>query len=211
MRVLPCGTSAALVELDDLDHVAALHTALTHHPVPGVRELVPAARTLLIRYDPATTDRTRLAEAVAALELTGKAPAQDGDTVTVPVRYDGADLDDVARHCGLTVPEVVARHTAATYRVAFCGFSPGFAYLTGLDPRLRTPRRATPRIRIPTGSVALADEFTGIYPRESPGGWQLLGTAALTLWDAERDPPTQLTPGTTVRFTALPDGEAPSA
>jgi KipI family sensor histidine kinase inhibitor len=203
MRVLRCGNRAVLVELDDLDQVARLHAVLRRQPVPGVRELVPAARTLLVCYDPGLTDHPRLATAIAGLPLAASAPPHDSETVTVPVRYDGADLAEVARRCGLTVPEVVARHTAATYRVAFCGFSPGFAYLTGVDPLLRMPRRATPRIRVPAGSLALADEFTGIYPRESPGGWHLLGSTDLPLWDPTADPPTLLTPGTAVRFVAV--------
>jgi KipI family sensor histidine kinase inhibitor len=208
MRVLRCGNRAVLVELDDLDQVSRLHAVLSGRPLPGVRELVPAARTVPVHYDPTETDHLRLAAAIGSLPLAQDAPPSDAGTVTVPVRYDGADLADVARQCGLTVAEVVARHTAPTYRVAFCGFSPGFAYLTGVDPVLRLPRRTTPRTRVPAGSLALADEFTGVYPSDSPGGWHLLGSTELTVWDPALDPPALLAPGTDVRFVAL-EGVAP--
>ncbi|MFB8239580.1 allophanate hydrolase subunit 1 [Kitasatospora purpeofusca] len=208
MEILRYGSRALLVEVGDLDRAGALHTALLRDPPPGTLELVPAARTVLVRYDPGTTAPDRLAAALRAVDLSATADdatrsgtgARSG-TVEIPVRYDGADLPEVAHLCGLTVPEVIARHCAATYRVAFCGFAPGFAYLTGADPALRVPRRTVPRTRVPAGSVALADEFTGVYPRESPGGWQLLGTTGISLWNPEADPPTPLVPGTAVRFT----------
>jgi KipI family sensor histidine kinase inhibitor len=116
------------------------------------------------------------------------------------VRYDGEDLPEVARMCGLTEREVAVRHLEATYLVAFCGFAPGFAYLTGGDPVLRVPRRADPRTRVPAGAVGLADEFTGVYPRPMPGGWQLIGRTDAVLWDLGREPPALLLPGTRVRF-----------
>ncbi|MEV7774517.1 allophanate hydrolase subunit 1 [Kitasatospora sp. NPDC086791] len=199
LRVLRYGSRALLVEVADLDQVARLHTALRHRPPAGVHELVPAARTVLLRYDPGVTDHRRLTEALRALDLRA-APTAGAEAVEIPVRYDGEDLPEVARLCGLTVPQVVARHSAATYRVAFCGFAPGFAYLTGIDPVLRLPRRAVPRTRVPAGAVAVADEFTGVYPRPSPGGWHLLGTTGLTLWAPDADPPALLAPGTVVRF-----------
>jgi KipI family sensor histidine kinase inhibitor len=116
------------------------------------------------------------------------------------VTYDGPDLDDVTRLTGLSRAEVVAAHTGTPWRVAFGGFAPGFAYLVGGDPRLRVPRRVRPRPSVPAGSVALAGEFSGVYPRSSPGGWQLLGRTDTVLWDVDRDPPALLTPGTIVRF-----------
>ena len=118
----------------------------------------------------------------------------------MPVRYDGPDLADVAELTGLDEAEVVARHTAGSYRSGFCGFAPGFAYLTGLDESLHVPRRDDPRTKVPAGSVGLADEFTAIYPRDSPGGWQLIGSTDITVWDLDRDPPALLVPGTPVRF-----------
>jgi KipI family sensor histidine kinase inhibitor len=120
--------------------------------------------------------------------------------VEIPVTYDGPDLDDVAVLTGLTRDGVVAAHTGTDWRVGFGGFAPGFAYLVGGDPRLRVPRRSEPRTRVPAGAVGLAGEFSGIYPRESPGGWQLLGTTDVVLWDADREPPALLVPGTIVRF-----------
>ncbi len=207
MRVLRCGSDAVLIETEDAEQAQRLHAALRDTPPAGVGELVPAARTVLVHYDPAATDWQRLRAAVTALPLRAAPPAEAAETVLIPVRYDGPDLAEVARRTGLAPHQVVARHTAGHYRVAFCGFAPGFAYLTGLDPRLRVPRRAEPRTRVPTGAVAIADEYTGVYPRTSPGGWQLLGTTDLPLWDATADPPTRLRPGTAVRFVAVGGGE----
>ncbi|MFD8595117.1 allophanate hydrolase subunit 1 [Kitasatospora sp. NPDC059646] len=206
MRVLPCGSDAVLIEVDTADQVQQLHGALRTAPPTGVTELVPAARTVLVRFDPRSTDPQRLRTALAALPPTAAAAAEPADTVRIPVRYDGPDLADVARRTGLTERQVIERHTAAHYRVAFCGFSPGFAYLTGLDPRLRLPRRAEPRTKVPAGAVAVADEYTGVYPSPSPGGWHLLGSTDLTLWDATADPPTRLRPGTAVRFVEQAEG-----
>ncbi|WP_073818997.1 5-oxoprolinase subunit B family protein [Kitasatospora sp. CB01950] len=212
MRVLPCGSDAVLVEVDTAEEVQHLHGALRSAPPAGITELVPAARTVLIRYDPRATDPQRLRTALRTLPRTavaasaGAGAAGAGAAVRIPVRYDGPDLAEVAARTGLTERQVVERHTAAQYRVAFCGFAPGFAYLTGLDPRLRLPRRTEPRTRVPAGAVAVADEYTGVYPSPSPGGWHLLGTTALTLWDPAADPPTRLGPGTAVRFVEAPDG-----
>jgi KipI family sensor histidine kinase inhibitor len=123
-----------------------------------------------------------------------------GDEVVIPVRYDGADLAAVAAATGLTVGEVVAAHCGATYRVAFCGFAPGFGYLTGLPERLHVPRRSTPRTRVPAGAVAIAAGYAAVYPRPSPGGWHLLGSTDLVLFDPDRQPPALLAPGNVVRF-----------
>ena len=116
------------------------------------------------------------------------------------VVYDGADLEDVAQACELTIRDVIQLHSTADYTVAFCGFVPGFAYLVGLPELLQLPRRSTPRTRVPAGAVAIAAEFTGVYPRESPGGWHLLGRTGMPLWDDSRNPPALLAPGTRVRF-----------
>lgn len=124
----------------------------------------------------------------------------DGREVVIPVAYDGADLSEVARLTGLTEREVIAAHTGTPWRVAFGGFAPGFAYLVGGDPRLQVPRRDTPRSKVPPGSVGLAGEFSGVYPRESPGGWQLIGRTDLVMWDVDREPPALLSAGATVRF-----------
>jgi KipI family sensor histidine kinase inhibitor len=199
--VRPVGERALLVEVEELETVHRLHAALRQLAPPGVVELVPAYRTVLIVAEP---DRAgvldELAAALPELELP-PAEAVAGDTVEVPVRYDGEDLPEVARLTGLSAEEVVRHHTAPEYTVAFLGFSPGFPYLVGLDPALEVPRRDTPRTSIPAGSVGLAGNQTGIYPTASPGGWQLIGRTELKLFDPGRDPPALLAPGARLRFT----------
>jgi KipI family sensor histidine kinase inhibitor len=123
-----------------------------------------------------------------------------GAVVELPVRYDGADLIPLAAELGCSPEALLQRHAAGEYTVAFCGFAPGFAYLSGLDPALHVPRLASPRTAVPAGSVAIAGEYTGVYPRSSPGGWRLLGRTDAVLWDLDREPPALLTPGTRVRF-----------
>jgi KipI family sensor histidine kinase inhibitor len=199
MRLLPAGERALLVELDDLDAVLGLHAALEATPPRGVTELVPAAQTLLVAFDPAATDEARLATALRETRFEPGARA-DGPLVEIPVEYDGEDLADVAAASGLAADEVARLHAAGEYVVAFCGFAPGFGYLTGLDERLHVPRRESPRTRVPAGAVAIADRFTAVYPRASPGGWRLIGHTGATLWDVDRDPPALLSPGTRVRF-----------
>ncbi|NIZ91696.1 carboxyltransferase domain-containing protein [Kineococcus rubinsiae] len=208
MRFLPAGSGALLVEVADLDQALALFASLRDEPVEGVGELVPAARTVLVRFDPDRTEPRRIAAAVAGRSL-ARAAAADGELVEVPVHYDGEDLDEVARLCGFSAEEVVRRHTAATYSVAFTGFAPGFAYLAGGDPALHVPRRRSPRTSIPAGSVGLAGEFSGVYPRASPGGWQLLGRTDVPVWDLGREVPALLQPGARVRFTDAAGTPAP--
>ncbi|WP_149141404.1 urea amidolyase family protein [Gemmobacter caeruleus] len=201
MRFLPVSPRAVLVELEDLAQTLALFDALTADPVAGVAEIVPAARTLLVRLAPGHATGPALVEAIMARQ---PAMRQGSDAVSemveIPVTYDGADLADVAAHLGLSVAEVIAAHQAATWQVAFCGFAPGFAYMTGDDPRFDLPRRPAPRTRIPAGSVALAGRFCGIYPQETPGGWQLIGRTEVPMWDLARDPPALLRPGVRARF-----------
>ncbi|MBQ1083813.1 MULTISPECIES: allophanate hydrolase subunit 1 [unclassified Nocardiopsis] len=199
MRVLKCADTGVLVEVADLSQVIALGAALEAEPLPGVADVVPAARTVLLRLEPGT-DPAHVAEAVTGLPLTAGVSRGVGETVTIPVHYDGEDLDDIAELTGLSPLEVVRAHTAATWTVAFCGFAPGFGYMVGDDPRLHVPRRGEARTRVPKGSVALAGEFTGVYPRSSPGGWQLLGRTDAVVWDLDRDPPGLLRPGVRVRF-----------
>ncbi|WEF24551.1 urea amidolyase family protein [Paracoccus sp. S3-43] len=202
MRVLPVGPRTLLVELADLDETLALFDALLTDPVPGVAEIIPAARTLMVRVAPGFAADGALAAAIQARQPAPGTARAEGpvETVEIPVTYDGADLDDVARHMGVSVAEVIAAHQAATWQVAFCGFAPGFAYMTGDDPRFDLPRRPAPRTRIPAGSVALAARFCGIYPQDTPGGWQLIGTTRLPMWDLSRDPPALLRPGIRARF-----------
>ncbi len=202
MRLLPCGDVGLLVELPGLDEVLALHAELAAEPLPGLADLVPAARTLLVRIDPA---RTTVADAARAVAQERTRPQQRAASalVEVPVRYVGPDLAEVGRLTGLGERGVVEAHTAQPWTSAFAGFAPGFGYLVGSDDRLRVPRRPTPRTKVPAGSVGLAGEFSGVYPRESPGGWQLIGRTELRMWDLERDPPALLQPGVQVRFVAV--------
>ena len=202
MRFLPVGPRTLLVELADLDSTLALFDALLADPVEGVTEIIPAARTLMVRVAPGfAADGGLAAQIMARQPAPGTVrEASPVETVEIPMTYDGADLDDVARHMGLTVAEVIAAHQAATWQVAFCGFAPGFAYMTGDDPRFDVPRRPAPRTRIPAGSVALAARFCGIYPQDTPGGWQLIGTTRVPMWDLSRNPPALLRPGVRARF-----------
>ena len=201
MRLRPAGERGLLIEVDDLETVHRLHAALRALDPPGVVELVPAYRTLLVVADPERAGALdELAARLPALELP-PAEAVAGDPVEIPVRYDGQDLPEVAGLTGLDAEEVVRRHTAPEYTVAFLGFSPGFPYLVGLDPALEVPRRDTPRTSIPAGSVGLAGGQTGIYPSASPGGWQLIGRTEVTLFDLRRDQPALLAPGSRLRFT----------
>jgi KipI family sensor histidine kinase inhibitor len=201
VKVRVAGERGLLVEVEDLATVHRLHAALRELDPPGVVELVPAYRTVLIVADPGQAEALDdLAARLPGLELP-PAEAVAGETVDIPVRYDGEDLPEVAGLTGLEPEEVVRRHTAPEYTVAFLGFSPGFPYLVGLDPALQVPRRDTPRTSIPAGSVGLAGNQTGIYPTATPGGWQLIGRTEVTLFDPARDPPALLAPGTRLRFT----------
>jgi len=199
MRVLPSGTTALLVELDDLDEVLGLYAALADDLPRGVVDVVPAARTLLVVTDPALTSLSAVADAV---RRTTPSPDRlgSGDLVEIPVSYDGEDLQEAAQLLGCDDAELVRRHTAAEWVVAFCGFAPGFGYLTSKSWQTEVPRRSSPRKNVPPGSVALAGEFSGVYPRESPGGWQLIGRTEVAVFDPSREPATLLRPGTRVRF-----------
>ncbi|MEU3253914.1 allophanate hydrolase subunit 1 [Streptomyces sp. NPDC006997] len=205
MRVLPVGADALLVEVSSGDEAQVLHAELLRRRSEGAlaaREIVPAARTVLLDGVP---DPARLATELTAFEVPS-VPSRAGRVVELPVRYDGPDLPDVAAHWGVTEEEVALLHAATEFRVAFCGFAPGFGYLTGLPPRYDVPRRATPRTAVPAGAVALAGPYTGVYPRSSPGGWQLIGTTDAVLWDHARVPAALLTPGARVRFVPVGAG-----
>ncbi|MEV7729483.1 allophanate hydrolase subunit 1 [Streptomyces sp. NPDC087917] len=203
MRGLVVGRDALLIEVDSAAEVAALHAELLRRrdagELTGVRELVPAARTVLLD---GVRDPAALAARVAHWEVPPLAPTE-GPLVTVPVRYDGPDLAEVAAAWGVAGAEVAALIGGIDFRVAFCGFAPGFGYLTGLPERLRLPRRATPRTAVPAGSLALAGEYAGVYPRSSPGGWQLIGSTDAVLWDPDREPAALFAPGVRVRFEAV--------
>ncbi|MFJ7076377.1 5-oxoprolinase subunit PxpB [Streptomyces sp. NPDC098781] len=202
MRALPVGDHALLVEVASGEEAQALHTELLRRRAEGslsVREIVPAARTVLLD---GLTDPARLASELTHAEVP-PAPARARDVVELPVHYDGPDLADVAAHWGVSSQEVAQIHAGTEFSVAFCGFAPGFGYLTGLPERYDVPRRATPRTAVPAGAVALAGPYTGVYPRSSPGGWQLIGTTDAVLWDHTRVPAALLSPGTRVRFVPV--------
>jgi KipI family sensor histidine kinase inhibitor len=194
VRILRAG-DGLLVELPGLDPVLRLAAELRRRAPRGVTEIVPAARTVLLQG-------TGL-EALAAELKDWPLPALAVDAqpaIEIPVSYDGPDLDEVCALSGLSRDELISLHTGATLTAAFCGFVPGFAYLTGVDARLQVARRASPRTRVEAGAVGLAGEFTGVYPRASPGGWQVIGHTALPMWDVARDPPNLLAPGARVKF-----------
>jgi KipI family sensor histidine kinase inhibitor len=199
-RILPLGETGLLVELDDLDAVLALYEALDASRPTGVVDLVPAARTIGLTVDPAVLPLSVATGWLTQTDPLEPATAAPRRTVEIPVRYDGEDLAEVAALLGMPATEVVALHTSSLWRVAFCGFAPGFGYLVTDHDRLTVPRRATPRTSVPAGSVGLAGEFSGIYPRSSPGGWQLIGSTDALLWDPAAEPPALLAPGTVVRF-----------
>lgn len=208
MRVLGSGELAFLVEFDRDSDVLATSAAIRSAaasadpavagPLADVEELVSAQRTLLVRCRRAASTGA-VAVAVAALRVT-EVEVTAGDDVNIDVVYDGADLDDVAGVTGRSRNEVVATHTGTVWTVAFCGFAPGFGYLRAPGDPLEVPRRSSPRTRVPTGSVALAGRYSGVYPTPSPGGWQLIGRTEATLWDSSRTPPALLVPGTRVHF-----------
>jgi len=199
------GDCAVVVDLPDDAAVATLAATITADPPHGLVDVVPGARTVLLRVGRGS-DLAALARAIRTRvaqphpEALPRNTFESGSEVVVDVRYDGDDLDEVARLTGLTRQQVVQAHTGSPWRVGFMGFAPGFGYLVGGDPRLAVPRREHPRRAVPAGSVALAGEHSGVYPRESPGGWQLLGRTDAPLWDVDRDPPALLRPGLQVRF-----------
>lgn len=226
MRFLTCGADSILVELADLDETlrvfAALQSAVKHaveqtaesperaaqpsatSVFAGVKQLIPAARTVYVAFDPLLSSRVELTAAIRALNVAADME-RHSRIVEIPVIYDGEDMADVADLLGISVDEVVRRHCDTAWSVAFVGFAPGFAYLTGGDPIFDVPRRKVPRLSVPAGAVGLAGTFSGVYPRVSSGGWQLLGHTETPMWDERADPPALLQPGDTVRFTPVRD------
>ncbi|MDT8910730.1 5-oxoprolinase subunit PxpB [Amycolatopsis sp. PS_44_ISF1] len=194
------GEQAALLDCDSLDQMSAARATVEAAAVPGLIELVPGARSLLVVAEPAVLDRVRALLDRADL---ARPPAGSPREVTLDVQYDGEDLAMVAHAAGLSEQDVVGLHTGTVYAVAFTGFAPGFGYLTGLPEALRQPRLESPRTRVPAGAVGIAGEFTGVYPRASPGGWRLLGRTSATLFDPAADPPALLAPGDHVRFRSV--------
>ncbi|BBY39491.1 allophanate hydrolase [Mycobacterium mantenii] len=202
--VVDYGDLALMVQCGSTAEVLAWADALRRAEIPGVVDVVPAARTVLVKLHDARRQgviRQRLRKMGVA--ATGTADSERRADVVIDVVYDGPDLAEVAAHAGLTIPAVIDAHTATPWRVGFNGFAPGFAYLVDGDPRLRVPRRPEPRTSVPDGSVGLAGEFSAVYPRPSPGGWQLIGRTEAVLWDLQRPSPALLTQGVWVQFRAV--------
>ncbi|MET9303018.1 allophanate hydrolase subunit 1 [Micromonospora aurantiaca] len=204
MLIRPVGAYALLLDCDDAEQAQAWRAELWRRREAGeltATEIVPGAATVLLDGVP---DPQAAAARIAGWQPRTAASGAATTEVRVPVVYDGEDLPRVADHWHVDVPAVVDRLRRTEFRVAFCGFAPGFAYLTGLPPELAVPRLATPRTRVPAGSVALAGPYAGIYPAASPGGWLLVGRTDLPLFDVHADPPTRLAPGTRVRLVDAP-------
>ena len=196
VTVRPAGDRGVLLELPD--NAAAVRAArLLREEQPTLVDVVVGHTTVLVTWLAEISGLAAIAE-----RALGPAPEPVGRLVEIPVTYDGPDLGEVARLTGLSQEEVIARHTRAEHLAAFLGFQPGFAYLTGGDELLQVPRREVPRTQVPAGSVAIAGPYRGVYPRDSPGGWRLLGRAAASMFDLARDPPALLAPGDRVRFVA---------
>ena len=213
IRVLPCGDSALLVELgNDINpevhrRVRNLFLTAEKEGLPGVVDMVPTYRSVLIYYDPRVTNLGELHKRLETLSLgVQESPVEKPRVVEIPMVYGGEygpDLDSVAEHNGLTPQEVINIHVSTDYLVYMIGFSPGFPYLGGMSENIATPRLKTPRLAIPAGSVGIAERQTGIYPQESPGGWRLIGRTSLRLFDANREPPSLLSAGDYLRFIPI--------
>ena len=195
------GDRAVLVELDGNDAVQRLASGLEALRGNELEEIIPGHETLLLVWPTAAPTRGRIEAMIAAADAGADETSPAGE-VELRVRYDGPDLELVAESCGITPDQLVARHLACRYRVAFIGFSPGFAYLLGGDPALQPPRLAEPRTRVPAGALAIAGPYTAVYPRSSPGGWNLIGSCDDLIFDATKEPPALLTAGTFVRLVA---------
>ena len=195
MRLRPFGPRAWLV--DELEDPIGWAAGLTEAALPGVEAIIPSERAVTVRT--ARREHDALGPMLEVVESvpTGTSAAEP---LTIEVVYDGADLADLAEATGLSTAEIVRLHSAGRYRVAFCGFSPGFGYLRGLDERLHVPRRSSPRTAVPAGSVGVAAGYTCVYPSASPGGWHLIGHTTCELWNVEDDPPALMQPGRAVRF-----------
>jgi inhibitor of KinA len=212
-RCLPMGEAALLVagegEMDLVNRYAlALAHALETNTLNGVGLVAPAVQSVLVQFDPFVTSHERIEEQIRnVLEQIEPAPETPARVVSIPVRYggaDGPDLDETAARLGLTPRDLIAEHCGRVYRVLMVGFTLGFPFIGPLPERLKLPRRATPRLDVPAGSVAIAVGMTGIYPARLPGGWHLIGRTDLTLFDSAAFPPTLLAPGDGVRFAPLP-------
>jgi KipI family sensor histidine kinase inhibitor len=201
LSVRTVGTTAVLAELSGLHDVLALQALLLEQPLPGQMDVLAAAETVMVRADSPASAR-RMASLLLGLDLTVRSHAE-GKLVTIETVYDGEDLAEVGRLTGLGAEGVVAAHTGQVWTVAFGGFAPGFGYMVGENQVLEVPRRSSPRTEVPAGSVALAGNYSAVYPRKSPGGWQLVGRTAARMWDLSREQPALAAPGDRVQFRAV--------
>jgi KipI family sensor histidine kinase inhibitor len=187
--------------VDGLASPAAWAEELAAMEVPGVSDIVPAASTVVVRCARARHEAIGL---VLDMVVPAARPERSEAPLTIDVVYDGPDIAALAEVARVSIDDVVRLHATASYEVAFCGFSPGFAYLRGIDERLHVPRRDSPRTSVPAGSIGVAAGYTCVYPSASPGGWHLIGRTSAALWDVDRDPPALLRPGRAVRFRPVP-------
>lgn len=200
LKIMTCGDRAFLLELAGVDEVLRYHASLQAADISGVVDLVPAARTILVQIDPAVTELRVVLGTVEKLQIVPRRGSDESPAVDIPIRYDGPDLTELSARLGVTPDEFIRRHSSQTWTVAFTGHAPGFGYLVGAGERFDVPRRQERRPEVPAGAVAMAGRFTGIYPRPSPGGWQVIGTTEVPVWNVERTPPALLSPGQQVRF-----------
>ena len=212
-RYLHSGDTALVVEFGQhIDArvsglVLALAQRVAGSAIPGVVELVPTFRSLMVHYDPLQLTQQALKARLAPMMESLEAAEQEGRHWRIPTCYDesvGLDLAEVAQRTGMTVPQVIERHSTTTYHVYMVGFLPGFPYLGGLPKELELPRRENPRVKVPQGSIAIAMAMTGVYTLESPGGWHILGRTPVPLWDINRDPPAPIAAGDKVMFQPIP-------
>jgi KipI family sensor histidine kinase inhibitor len=200
MRFLPVNTDCFLIELDSLEETLALYNQLHSMKFKGIKDLIPAAKTILVFFNELETNFTTLMACIQSLKANSSYELHTQEVI-IPIRYTGEDLIQVAELQGLSVAEVIQKHQQSVWNVAFIGFAPGFAYLTSPDrPFTDIPRLSVPRKKIPSGSLGLAGQYSGIYPKDSPGGWQLIGTTNEKMWDLQRQNPALLLPGMTVHF-----------
>lgn len=212
-RFATLGDHALVVHLgDQIDTptflaIRSLSRQLEARPPAGMIELVPAFTTVAVYYDPLRTSETELIVSISKLAgMADESPDSEPRVVEIPVCYGGefgSDLEFVAKHAQLSMDEVIEIHSAADYLVHMIGFAPGFPYLGGMSSSIAAPRRSSPRLKVPTGSVGIAGDQTGIYPLETPGGWQLIGRTPLALFRPEQVPPTLLQAGDVVRFRPI--------
>ncbi|TLU33078.1 carboxyltransferase domain-containing protein, partial [Acinetobacter baumannii] len=200
MRFLSVNADCFLIELASLEETLALYNKLQNTQLNGIKDLVPAAKTILVFFNEIETNFKTLVASIQSLKI-DSGFERSGQEVIVPICYNGEDLAQVAELQGLTVADVIRKHHQSVWNVAFIGFAPGFAYMSSPDkPFTDIPRLTVPRKKIPSGSLGLAGKYSGIYPKDSPGGWQLIGTTTEKMWDLERKNPALLLPGMTVHF-----------